>query len=269
MDVPNETWTAAHDLALVFIALAYGTDHDLSDEEIETITDALQHWRPDWETAVVEEVIMEAMAVYLEADTKAEVGRAIYKLRDGLSDEELRRALEQVVRIAEADGIMLSTEQSLITTLGEAWALKSLSQELIDQTSVSVESVSRWSLLHDVVLVSLVIAHSTDEELSEVEIDAITQRIQQWQPGLSRAEAQDTLREVLRVYAQEPGEDMLRQAVQSLKNALSPVQRILVLDDLNHIAHADGTMHQHEREMIASLAEAWEVLIRLSGNSHA
>ena len=33
----NETWTRAHDLALVYVALAYGTDNTLSDEEVETI----------------------------------------------------------------------------------------------------------------------------------------------------------------------------------------------------------------------------------------
>ena len=34
MSLQNDTWTPAHDLALVYIALAYGTDHDLTDAPV-------------------------------------------------------------------------------------------------------------------------------------------------------------------------------------------------------------------------------------------
>ena len=40
----TEDWTTPHDLALIYIALAYGTDHDLQEEEMATLTDALREW---------------------------------------------------------------------------------------------------------------------------------------------------------------------------------------------------------------------------------
>ena len=41
MDTTDD-WTTTHDLAVVYIAIAYGTDHDLSDEELKVLTEALQ-----------------------------------------------------------------------------------------------------------------------------------------------------------------------------------------------------------------------------------
>lgn len=265
----TDAWTNAHDLALIFIALAYGTDQELSTDEMDTLVDAVAHWRPQLDTDSVREVVMEALAIFMERDAEDEVQRAVLDLAQALEEDELRRALEQVVHIAEADGILLTAEQTLITELGRAWSLKELSQQLLSEATSTVDAVQRWSLLHDLVLVYVVVAHSTDAQLTDPEIEVMLQRIDHWMPQGTEREAREVIRDVLQAYAEEPGQEVLQQSVKALKDWLPPIQRILVLDDLNHIARADGTITESEREMITDLARAWQVVVRLSSNGRA
>jgi uncharacterized tellurite resistance protein B-like protein len=44
------------------------------------------------------------------------------------------------------------------------------------------------------------------------------------------------------------------------------MRRLILLDDLYQIAHADGAFKENERNMITSLAEAWGISVRLNGN---
>ncbi len=269
MTLSDEAWTTAHDLALVFIALAYGADHELDDAELKRIQEALSDCHPAMKDAQVRDVIMEAMSVYLEVDPEEEVGRAIHDLREQLPPEALQTALEHVVRIAEADGILLSTEQSLIATLGAVWSLRTLSERLVDDSPVAVEAVPGWGLLHDLALIYLVVAHSADDELADEEIQVLLERLKGWQPDAYEAEARAIVREALQLYAAEPDEEVYGQAMKAIKDTFSPIQHILVLDDLNEIASADGHVTENERVLIRTLAEAWGVKVRLSTNGRA
>ena len=260
----KDTWTEAHDLALIYVALAYGTDHDLSDEELSTITDCLAAW-DNADAADAQETVMEAVAVYLEGDAGAEVARSVSTLAQSLSVTQRRRALEDVMRVAEADGVLLSSEQSLISTLAGAWHVKATEQELIDHATATVEAVPSWSLLHDLGLLYLVVAHGADGELTDPEIAAMIGRMQEWQPDLEEEDARSVLRSVLQFYAEEPGEEALGRSVGALKEALPLIQRLVVLDDLTYIANADGTYDDNEQELITSLADAWNVSVRLNG----
>jgi uncharacterized tellurite resistance protein B-like protein len=55
----------------------------------------------------------------------------------------------------------------------------------------------------------------------------------------------------------------------TIKNSLEPMRRLILLDDLYQIAHADGACKENERNMITSLADAWGVSIRLNGDQSA
>ena len=111
MSSTRDSWTSAHDLALLYIALAYGTDYELSDRELDTIKQTLQRWRSDFPPDEVKEVVMEAFTVYLEEGAAEEVARCMERLNETLDEDERRRALEGVVGIAEADGVMLTSER--------------------------------------------------------------------------------------------------------------------------------------------------------------
>jgi uncharacterized tellurite resistance protein B-like protein len=263
----TDGWTTPHNLALIYIALAYGTDHDLQEEEMATLTDALREWTAMPGDAHVQEVVMEAATAFLEGDARAEVRRSIDQLRERLSATERRRALRDVMDIAEADGVLLEREQGLIHILAEAWSLKQLSEELLADTTVAVQQKGEdWGLIHELAFIYIVVAHSSDNELSDAEIDVILDRLHEWQPQRSEDEVREAFRRSLQVYAEEPGQALIQASVETLKEALPVVERLTVLDDLNTVAHAEeGKLTRNERELIMNLARAWDINVRLNG----
>ena len=167
------------------------------------------------------------------------------------------------MRIAEADGVLLSSEQNLLTALADAWNLRSAARTLIGESTATVEAAdTTWSLLHDLALVYVVVAHSTDEELSGPEITAILGRMSEWHPEVSEEDAREVLREVLTFYAEQPSEEALEDAMRSVKETLPSVQRLVVLNDLVSIAAIEGE-NEHKQAMIEGLADAWNVPVRM------
>jgi uncharacterized tellurite resistance protein B-like protein len=266
MEETTNAWTPTHDLALIYVALAYGTDHELSDNELDAITGALREWNPEADEVDVQEIVMEAATIFLEGDAGEEVSRSIETLSGQLNDDERRRALTDVMNIAEADGVVLEREQGLISRVADAWSLKRLGKELISDTDAVVQSHGEdWGLINELAFLYLVIAHSSDNQLKEAEIEVILERLQEWQPDLDAEEAEDVVRNSLQVYAEGPPEELVRESMTTLKRALPDVQRLAVLDDLHCIARADGDLTDNERDLITSLARAWDVNVRLNG----
>lgn len=262
------SWTTSHDLALIYIALAYGTDHDLSDSEMNALTDALEDWAVIPEDVHIQEVVMEAATAFLEGDARAEVRRSINQLEDELSATERRQALRDVMRIAEADGVLLEREQGLIHLLADAWSLKQLGEDLVEDTSAVVQRKAEdWGLIHELAFLYIVVAHSANNDLSGEEIEVILDRLGEWQPQMSREEIRDVFRRSLQVYADEPEQDLIQESVETLKEVLPLVQRLTVLDDLNSVAYADGALTRNERELIMYLAQAWDINVRLNGRN--
>jgi len=260
------SWTTSHDLALIYIALAYGTDHELTDGEMDTLTDALREWALMPDEAHVQEVVMEAATAFLEGDARAEVRQSIGQLEEELTFEERRQALRDVMRIAEADGVLLEREQGLIHLLADAWSLKQLGEDLVEDTSAVVQKRGEdWGLIHELAFLYIVVAHSANNDLSSEEIDVMLDRLGEWKPKLSREDIRDVFRRSLQVYADGPEQALIQESVETLKDMLPIVQRLTVLDDLNMVAYADGTLTRNERELIMYLAQAWDVNVRLNG----
>lgn len=267
---PSESWTTSHDLALIYIALAYGTDHDLSEEEMSALTEALREWIVIPDDAHIQEVVMEAATAFLEGDAQEEVRRSIDDLSEELTFAERRHALQDVIRIAEADGVLLEREQGLIHVLADAWSLKQISAELIEDTSAVVQRKGEdWGLIHELAFLYIVVAHSANNDLSSEEIDVMLDRLHEWQPERSREDIRDVFRRSLQVYADEPEQSLIQESVEVLKDALPLVQRLTVLDDLSTVAHANGGVTGNERELIMYLAQAWDVNVRLNGQTQA
>jgi len=176
-----EDWTSSHNLALIYFALAYGTDHDLGENEMETLTAALGEWSSVPEDVQVQEVVMEAATVFLEGDAQEEVRRSIRQLGSSLSLEERQQALQDVIQIAEADGVLLEREQGLIHFLADAWSLKQMGEQLIDDTTAVVQREGEdWGIEHEMAFVYILAAHSASEDLSSPKIDVALNRLQEW-----------------------------------------------------------------------------------------
>lgn len=264
----SDDWTTTHDLAVVYIALAYGTDHELTDDELEVLTEALQRWT-DQGDATVQDIIAEAAALFVEGDPEDEVQRAMRELRSALSPQERRQTVRNLIRIAEADGVLLEREQGFIHTLAEAWSLKQLSERLLEDTSVVVQRRGEdWSLIHELAFLYLLVGHSEGEDLSSDTIDVVVDRLQEWRPDRSEEQLREVVRRALQVYAEEPATDLIHDSVKALKKALPTTHRLTVLDDLHMVARADGAVSRNERELIQSLAEAWDLNIRMNGRDN-
>jgi uncharacterized tellurite resistance protein B-like protein len=259
-------WTQTHDLALLYVALAYGTDHDLSENEVVAITDALKDWVMIPQDAHVQEIVMEAATIFLEGNAKEELSRAIDAPAESLAPEERRRALTDVIRIAEADGVLLEREQGLISRVARAWSLRNLERQLLDDSEAAFQGRGEdWGLIHELAFLFLVVAHVANNEITEDEITVILERLQEWQPNLGPEEAREVVRSSLQVYAEGEQELLIRESMTTLKQALPDVQRLAVLDDLHCVARADGDLTDNERDLITSLARAWDVNVRLNG----
>ncbi len=259
----NETWTRTHDLALVYVALAYGTDNSLSDEEVDTIMGTLQKWEANLTRENVQEIVLEAIAIYMQENASIEVTRTIRTLSQTLSEQERKQALSDVVHIAEADGVLLTSESSLITSLAEIWGIKTDAKALLEQTSATVADDPSWSLLHDMSLICIVLAHSTDNDLANSEITAILERLHHWQPDLKEDDLRRVVSDALKFYSSQPDQESLEASVTAIKKTFPPIQRIAFLDDLTHIAHADGVLNDNEKELIVPLSEAWGVEVKM------
>lgn len=266
MSTHNETWTRSHDLALLFLAIAYGTDQVLSDEEFESIQEALRAW-PSSETLETKEIIMEAMAIHLEEGAGDEITRAMVALKKNLSVEERSKALEQAVRIAEADGVILASERSLILKLADAWEVKAAGAQLLEQTTATQEDLPEWSLLHDIALIYLIMAHSTDNDLNDHEIAAVVERLQGWQPELPQDDIHHVLRGALAFYASGPDEEALRKSLTAIRETLPLFQRLALLNDLIFVAESDGRFGEEEKKMFESLSKALGYTIPVDGEA--
>ena len=263
----KQTWTRAHDLALIFIALAYGTDQELHEDELATITDVLQHWRENFPADEVQDVVMEAVAIFMGDNADLEVHRSMESLKKQLSLSSRQRALEDVVRIAEADGVLLSSELDLIYKLAEAWDIRSIGEQLLEKTTATVTHQPEWSLLHDIALLYIVLAHSSDNKITDVEINAMVERMSDWQPEQPEKDIRKVLRTALTFYSEGPDQEALQQSVQSVRDMMPVMHRLVLLDDLVYIAQADGAIKESERGIIDNLSQSWGVSIRVNGET--
>ena len=123
MDTQKD-WTTLHDLAIVYLALAHGTDAHLGDDELAVMTTRLGDWVPELDEMDVRLVVMEALSVYLECIGEMEVRRSMIAVRHDINMINRFHALDDLVVIAEADGIMLPSEQGMIESLQRIWNIQ-------------------------------------------------------------------------------------------------------------------------------------------------
>lgn len=252
----NETWTRTHDLALVYIALVFGGGTNITDAILTTVIKSLQKWDEKLSVEEVKEVVLEALAIYMTDDAHVEFTRTVRSLNKQLNKDERKKALEDVLQIAEADGVLQSSERSLITLLAENWDLKDTGTVMLEQSSATIDEHPSWSLLHDMTLICVVLAHSTDNDLSPAEIDKILERLHSWQPDLSKEELRAVLGDAIQAYAAQPGSEMLSNCLSAIKESLPIIQRVAFIDDLVAIAQVDDGIIDTEREMIRNVSEA-------------
>ncbi len=246
----------AHDLAFIYLYVAHGTDHHLSDRELDAVVNRI-HGR--WEDSSVQsarDIVMAALSTYdASPNPLTDVTRAMMSLRQDLDPSQRTAIVDDLVRIGRADGVLLERERNIIASIAETWGI----EVQFEAAGSEYEDHETIGVLHDLAFIYLVLAHSTDSELSEKEEQVILQKLRYWQPRHSESDTRRVLEAARRRYALGPDETALASSVTAVRSALPEEQRRTVLEDLVQIANADGFFLDNEEDMINHLMQAWEL----------
>ena len=251
------------DLALVYIAMAHGADQDMDDAEADAIVDRLRLWQAEAETKAIHDAVGEALRTYTTAEATANIERAVADLRQTIPKNLRQFILEDLMDIALADDKFLHEENSFIEKLARAWDVhpeppgkgRDRRWTILGTTGQEGD----WSAIHDLALIYVMLAHRTDHHLSSEEIEAITDKIGEWVPDASSEEVLQVVKDALKVYAQNPDQQIFDESVAAIKEAVPEHQRPTLLDDLQYVAGSDGQQLRAEQDLIDELARAWDL----------
>jgi uncharacterized tellurite resistance protein B-like protein/molybdopterin converting factor small subunit len=119
----GEAWGVLHDLALIYLVLAQGTDDALSPEETLVILNKLREWGSGRSEADVRAVLKAALQRYAQGPSEEVLGASIQAVKAAMPEAERMAALNDLIQIANADGLFLDDEEDLINSLMDAWSV--------------------------------------------------------------------------------------------------------------------------------------------------
>lgn len=249
------------DFALIYIAFAHGTDAELADNEVEIIAERMRDWNYQADRDALVNAIKAALREYLEDEDSRSLEAAILHVKSAAPTAVKQVILDDLMDIAMADDVFKHAEGSFIKSLEDAWELHPVAGDA-EPTSFSVvdqsEQYGGWTALHDLALIYLTLAHSTDHELTTEEVDAITGKISEWMPDAADSDVMLVVQGAMNVYAQGPDKRAFAESVDAVRRLVPEHQRQSLLDDLEAVANADGGISDNERVLIDRLREAWD-----------
>ncbi len=117
------------------------------------------------------------------------------------------------------------------------------------------------SILRDLALIYIALAHSTDQDLSTPEVETISARLRAWQTQVTEETVLSAIKDALEDYTQESAHPEVERAVRRVRDELDHEKREMIVDDLTEIAMADDKFLFEEGSFIGDLARAWDVHI--------
>ena len=260
MDSLAQGENVLRDLALLYIALAHGTDQKLDPIEMDLVAQRLQDLQAGVGQGTVLHAIKEALDAYTQEDVQARIDEAIEHLRQAVPPSLQARIIKDLTDIGKADDAFLYAEATFIGKLAEAWKLNARGAAHSEEAwsiFMAQHGAAGWTPIHDLALIYVTLAHRTDKVLHRREVDAILEKIGEWMPGASSERLRQVWDEVLHTYEEQPEGRMLEDAVEAVSTTVPAHQRPAVLADLQYIAQADGVLLVEERVLIEQLARAW------------
>lgn len=115
------TLALLHDLALLYLGLAHGTDEDLDPAETLEIAAKLRRWQPDKDPALIDHVIRDATLTYLNGAETNRLHAAVDSLGSRLSAPLKLAILRDLADIARADGTVVPEEKAFIREIESSW----------------------------------------------------------------------------------------------------------------------------------------------------
>lgn len=251
-----------HELAYIYIALAHGTDADLSEEEIDRIATSLRGWESDTAQTVTS-ALKQALGDYIDDGSSERLDRAVAVVREAFPLNRRRDLMDDLMEIALADDRFLYRESSFIDRVRKGLGVM-LDDEMAEGNAWSIigrpdESNQSWSPVHDLALIYVTLAHRSDADLADEEIEAIAVKLNEWVPELREDEVLRVVQDALSVYVQGPDKRMFTEAVESVGQRIPRHQLSALLSDLTFVAGADGQVLDQEQKLIEQLSRAWSI----------
>ena len=110
-----------HELALVYLGLAQGADDELTAAESREVAARLRRWQPDKDPALIDHVLRDVALSYREEADADGVRAAVQHLGEQLSASLRQAILDDLKRVARADGTVLDVERTYIRRVADAW----------------------------------------------------------------------------------------------------------------------------------------------------
>ncbi len=116
-------WTSLHDLGLVYLALAHGTDTELSGDEKVMMGEKLQEWsdRTSFPVKGISEILDDVMLVYMGQSSNQMLQASVVSLKQSLEKPLRIAVLNDLADVASADGQLVEGEISFIQYLVREW----------------------------------------------------------------------------------------------------------------------------------------------------
>lgn len=114
-------------------------------------------------------------------------------------------------------------------------------------------------VIQDLALIYIALAHSTDQHLDDLEVDAIAERLRSWQSGAASMTVLSALKEAMENYVQDEAQERVHAAVRAVAEQVPEGELQRILDDLTEVAMADGKFLHDEGSFIGELSRAWDV----------
>lgn len=243
------------DLARLYLTMAQSGDGDFSYAEREAVVDNLHRHYPRLDRAEVQNVVLEVLTAYSGGGAlHTDAEKALHSLRDDLSAAQQQAVLQDLVRIARADGVVLGGERVLLTAVAECWHLP-LPKEAHE--APPSDTPDDADALHHLAFLNLVLAHAPDHDFSDDERLLILKNLRRWRPDLDDRQVRAVFDQALERYAHGATPERLDESVEAVRLALSPEARRAALADLTQIANADGIFLDSEEDFLNTLTAAW------------
>lgn len=250
---PNLERERLGQLAFIYVAMARCSTDYLSDDVLNAVTDSLQARSGGAGRSNVERAVARALKEHDAAEDKVgrsrEVAEELYEV---LAPAQRHTVMDDLRQIAELDGVVERNERGMLQALASTWGIER------DPRSPDPGRAS-WGVLHDLAYIFLVLAHSTDDELSDTELEVMFNKLREWEPGVPPDEVERVLEEAMSAYAEGRDAERLESAIQSVRRRLPREQRMAALNDLVKIANADGVFLDDEEDLINHLLSEWDV----------
>ena len=109
-----------HNLLLLYLAVAYGADRDFDDAEETAIQKLLQSWLPEASDRFVAGMVRAALDLY-QIDHALSIEGLALGLRSALASEFREQVLQDMARVARADGQQSADEAAVIARVRATW----------------------------------------------------------------------------------------------------------------------------------------------------